>query len=118
MDAALASGRYSREQLLELATASDGGFDPLLFAEALGALTQITDAAFAECRVPLDTIAKMRHRFADWRQPCQKVSSSEPFSQGADQEITGSIDAQIVTEFPAGSGRQRPQPPRNRRRGQ
>jgi hypothetical protein len=32
VDAALTSGRYSREQLLELAAASDGGFDQLLFA--------------------------------------------------------------------------------------
>jgi hypothetical protein len=68
VDAALASGRYSREQLLELAAASDGGFDQLLFAEALGALTQITDAAFAEYLVSQDTVAKMRVRFADWRQ--------------------------------------------------
>jgi Nucleotidyl transferase AbiEii toxin, Type IV TA system len=68
VDAALTSGRYSREQLLELAAASDGGFDPLIFAEALGALTQITDAAFAEYRVSRDTVAKMRHRFSDWRQ--------------------------------------------------
>jgi hypothetical protein len=68
VDAALTSGRYSREQLLELAAASDGGFDRLMFAEALGALTQITDAAFAEYLVPPDTIAKMRLRFAEWRQ--------------------------------------------------
>jgi hypothetical protein len=39
-----------------------------MFAEELGALTQITDAAFAEYRVPPDAIAKMRLRFADWRQ--------------------------------------------------
>ena len=68
VDAALTSGRYTRGQLLELAAAADGGFDSLLFADALGALTQITDAAFAEYQVPPDTIAKMRHRFADWRQ--------------------------------------------------
>jgi hypothetical protein len=68
VDAALTSGRDSREQLLELAAASDGGFDRLMFAEALGALTQITDAAFAEYLVPPDTIAKMRLRFAEWRQ--------------------------------------------------
>lgn len=68
VDVAITSARYTREQLLDLAAAADGGFDPLLFADALGALTQITDAAFAEYRVPPDTIAKMRHRFADWRQ--------------------------------------------------
>jgi hypothetical protein len=33
------SGKYTREQLLELAAAADHGFDPLIFADALGALT-------------------------------------------------------------------------------
>ena len=36
VDATLMSGRYTREQLLELAAAADHGFDPLIFAEALG----------------------------------------------------------------------------------
>ena len=44
VDAAITSGRYTREQLLELAAEADHGFDRLLFADALGALTQITDA--------------------------------------------------------------------------
>ena len=43
-------GRYAGERLLELAAEADSGFDRLLFADALGALTQITDAAFAEYR--------------------------------------------------------------------
>jgi nucleotidyltransferase AbiEii toxin of type IV toxin-antitoxin system len=48
VDAILASGRYTRERLLELAAAADAGFDPQMFASALGALSQITDEAFAE----------------------------------------------------------------------
>jgi hypothetical protein len=44
------SGRYTRKQLLELAAAAERGFDPLIFSDALGALTQITDVAFAEDR--------------------------------------------------------------------
>jgi hypothetical protein len=68
VDAAITSGRYTREQLLVLAAAADYGFDTLLFADALGALTQITDAAFAEYRVPPDSIAAIRRRFAGWRQ--------------------------------------------------
>jgi hypothetical protein len=67
VDAAIMSGRYTREQLLELAADADGGFDRLLFADALGALTQITDTAFAEYRADPDTVADMRHRFAQWR---------------------------------------------------
>ena len=46
---------------------ADHGFDRLLFADALGALTQIIDAAFAEYRADPDMIADMRHRFAQWR---------------------------------------------------
>jgi hypothetical protein len=47
VDAAITSGRYTRERLLELAAEADHGFDRLLFADALGALTQITDAEAA-----------------------------------------------------------------------
>ncbi|MGB2568319.1 nucleotidyl transferase AbiEii/AbiGii toxin family protein [Micromonospora citrea] len=36
VDAALTSGRYTRERLLELAVASDPGFEPRAFADALG----------------------------------------------------------------------------------
>ena len=65
--AALTSGRYTRELLLELAAEADHGFDHLMFADALGALTQITDAAFAEYGTDPGTIADMRHYFAQWR---------------------------------------------------
>lgn len=68
VDAAIISGRYTRERLLELAADADLGFEPLLFADALGALPQITDAAFAEYRIDPEAIADMRHRFAQWRQ--------------------------------------------------
>jgi hypothetical protein len=67
VDAAITSGRYIREQLLELAAEADRGFDRLLFADALGALTQITDTAFAEYRADPGSVADMRHRFAQWR---------------------------------------------------
>jgi hypothetical protein len=67
VDAAVMSGRYTRERLLELAAEADHGFDRLLFAGALGALTQITDAAFAEYRTDPAMVTGMRHRFAEWR---------------------------------------------------
>jgi hypothetical protein len=69
------SGRYTREQLLELAAEADHGFDRLLFADALGALTQITDAAFAEYRADPDMITEMRHRFAQWRRELLETGS-------------------------------------------
>jgi hypothetical protein len=68
VDAAITSGRYTRERLLELAADADLGFDRLLFAGALGALPQITDAAFAEYRTDPQMITDMRRRFAQWRQ--------------------------------------------------
>jgi hypothetical protein len=80
VDVAITSGRYTREQLLDLAAEADHGFDRLLFADALGALTQITDAAFAEYRVPADSVTHMRHRFADWRR--QLLSGDSRPGQG------------------------------------
>jgi hypothetical protein len=76
VDAAITSGRYTRGQLLELAAQADHGFDRLLFADALGALTQITDTAFAEYRTDPGAIADMRHRFAQWRQELLATGSS------------------------------------------
>ena len=64
VDAILASGRYTRERLLELAAAADAGFDPQMFASALGALSQITDEAFAEYGATAEDIGTLRHRFA------------------------------------------------------
>lgn len=49
VDAILASGRYSRERLLELAAAADDGFDRHMFADALGALTQSARRAGPGC---------------------------------------------------------------------
>ncbi|MFE9575932.1 nucleotidyl transferase AbiEii/AbiGii toxin family protein [Nocardia sp. NPDC006044] len=67
IDATITSGHYSRDRLLVLAKESDSGFDPHMFADALGALSQITDDAFAEYGTSSDLVAAMRRRFADWR---------------------------------------------------
>jgi hypothetical protein len=77
VDATLISGRYTRDQLLELAATADGGFDPLIFADALGALTQITDAAFAEYGTDPQVITEMRHRFAEWRRQLIEKRASD-----------------------------------------
>lgn len=75
VDAAVMSGRYTRERLLKLAAEADNGFDRLVFADALGALTQITDSAFAEYRADSGMVADMRHRFAQWR---RELLEAEP----------------------------------------
>ncbi|WP_199515620.1 nucleotidyl transferase AbiEii/AbiGii toxin family protein [Nucisporomicrobium flavum] len=67
IDAVLASGRYSCEQLLQLAEAADPGFDRAIFADTLGALGQISDAAFAPYGADAPAIQRLRQRFATWR---------------------------------------------------
>ncbi|MGW5557377.1 nucleotidyl transferase AbiEii/AbiGii toxin family protein [Micromonospora sp. NPDC003944] len=67
VDAALLSGRYTRQRLLELAAAADPGFEPRAFADALGALTQITDADFDCYGIPAAELPALRERFAHWR---------------------------------------------------
>ncbi|BCB86966.1 nucleotidyl transferase AbiEii/AbiGii toxin family protein [Phytohabitans suffuscus] len=67
VDAAIQSGRYTRERLLELAAAADAGFDLDIFADALGALRQITDADFDQYGPTRNELASLRERFAAWR---------------------------------------------------
>ncbi|MDY7087502.1 MAG: nucleotidyl transferase AbiEii/AbiGii toxin family protein [Actinomycetota bacterium] len=67
IDAVLASGRYTRDQLLRLIKAADPGFDRATFADVLGALDQISDAAFAPYGVDTASIRDMRQRFAEWQ---------------------------------------------------
>jgi hypothetical protein len=63
----LTSGRYSRDDLLQLAAAADPGFDRAMFAASLGALDQISDAAFAPYGVDTASVQRLRRRFAEWR---------------------------------------------------
>lgn len=67
IDAVLQSGQYSREGLLSLAASADSGFDLRAFADALGALRQITDADFDLYDVQPDELPAMRDRFTQWR---------------------------------------------------
>jgi hypothetical protein len=77
IDAVLRSGRFSREELLELGANADNGFTPFLFSQAIGALAQISDAAFAEYGVGLDEIAALRRRFNKWREVLIELKNSE-----------------------------------------
>jgi hypothetical protein len=71
IDAAIESGQYTRERLLELAAASDAGFEAGRFADALGVLNQITDAAFDFYGITPSELATLRTRFAAWRNQLQ-----------------------------------------------
>jgi hypothetical protein len=72
IDAAITSGRYSHARLLELASESDAGFEVGMFADVLGALNQITDAAFAAYDLDPAEITAVRRRFAAWRAALQQ----------------------------------------------
>jgi hypothetical protein len=67
VDAAITSGRYSREQLLTLAETADGGFDRRMFADAIGQAAVITSEQFAQYGVTGEQLAALRARYADWR---------------------------------------------------
>jgi hypothetical protein len=67
VDAAVATGRYTRERLLELAESADAGFDRRLFADLLSMLRRYPDRRFAAYDATPEHIAAMRERFAKWR---------------------------------------------------
>ena len=67
IDGTLRSGRYTRENLLTLAQRADRGFDPRIFADALGQATQLDPDDFAQYGVTGRALDKLRNRFAEWR---------------------------------------------------
>ncbi|MFC7481098.1 nucleotidyl transferase AbiEii/AbiGii toxin family protein [Luedemannella flava] len=67
VDAAITSGRYSRDRLCELAEQTDAGFDRRILADLFGVLGRYPDRRFAAYGVSATRIADMRGRYADWR---------------------------------------------------
>lgn len=67
VDAALATGRYTREQVIALAEQADPGFDRQVFAELLVLLERYPDRRFAAYGADAAALAGMRQRFAAWR---------------------------------------------------
>lgn len=68
VDAAVVSGRFTREQLLDLAEQADAGFDRTVLAELFGMLPRYPDRRFLAYGADPDHIAAMRGRFARWRE--------------------------------------------------
>ncbi|WP_406289264.1 nucleotidyl transferase AbiEii/AbiGii toxin family protein [Embleya sp. NBC_00896] len=66
VDAALASGRYTADRLLELAEEHDAGFDRAYFAQALRAVDRWPDREYAVYGVSEQQIARMRERLKNW----------------------------------------------------
>ncbi|MDG4790699.1 nucleotidyl transferase AbiEii/AbiGii toxin family protein [Micromonospora sp. WMMD1102] len=67
IDAALRSGRYTHESLLELAQRADRGFDRRVFAGALGQAGLLDPDDFARYGVSGQALSALRNRFAAWR---------------------------------------------------
>jgi hypothetical protein len=67
VDAAITSGRYSRERLCELAEQADAGFDRRILADLFGVLERYPDRRFAVYGATAEHMAQLRARFADWR---------------------------------------------------
>ncbi|GAA2546319.1 hypothetical protein GCM10010435_14450 [Winogradskya consettensis] len=67
VDAAVSTGRYSRQKLLELAEQADAGFDRRIFADLLAMVQRYPDRRFASYDAAPEHIAAMRERFAQWR---------------------------------------------------
>ncbi|MFE9657786.1 nucleotidyl transferase AbiEii/AbiGii toxin family protein [Micromonospora sp. NPDC006431] len=67
IDAALMTGRYTRNRLCELAEQSDAGFDRRVLADLFGMLERYPDRRFAAYGADPTHIGEMRKRFAQWR---------------------------------------------------
>ena len=67
VDAAIASGRYTRERLCDLAEQADAGFDRQVLAEVFAVLQRYPDRRLAAYGPTTEDIHAMRARFATRR---------------------------------------------------
>lgn len=68
IDAAVMTGRYTRDQILDLAEQADAGFDRRVLADLFGMLERYPDRRFAAYGAEPGHIKAMRERFALWRE--------------------------------------------------
>jgi hypothetical protein len=66
VDAAITSGRYTLDQLCDLAHQADAGFDRRLFAAMLARIDRLDDEDFTEYDVGAEYIAALRSRVNGW----------------------------------------------------
>jgi hypothetical protein len=66
VDAILTSGRYTQQQLLDLAADHDPGFDRMLFAEALEAIDRLPASLFEPYRVDSSGVSAICQRMHGW----------------------------------------------------
>jgi Nucleotidyl transferase AbiEii toxin, Type IV TA system len=66
VDAILASGRYTEEELLDLAADHDPGFDQSRFAEALAAIDRLPDSLFQPYGMSPKDVSALSERMRAW----------------------------------------------------
>jgi hypothetical protein len=67
IDAAITSGRYTLNQLCDLAHDADAGFDRQLFATMVARIDRLDDEDFTEYGIRTETIGALRNRVQEWR---------------------------------------------------
>lgn len=68
VDAIVASGRYTQDELLDLAADHDPGFDRSWFAQALSAVDRLPDRLFLPYDLSLEDTAALKARMRAWAQ--------------------------------------------------
>jgi hypothetical protein len=68
VDAILSSGRYTEDELLDLAAEHDPGFERSWFAEALSAIDRLPDRLFQPYNLSADDTTALKARMRAWAQ--------------------------------------------------
>jgi hypothetical protein len=112
-------GRYTLEQLCELAAEKDAGFDRRVFVDALAAAAAHSDAAFAELGMASATVAALRASTAGWRAELLNAADTSPTDamQSVGRRTPPVSEALGSTSAPRPSERHRPPPSHARRDG-
>jgi hypothetical protein len=67
VDAAITGGRYTLDQLCDLAHQADAGFDRTLFAAMLARIDRLDDEDFTEYGISAEHVTALRGRVNGWR---------------------------------------------------
>jgi hypothetical protein len=76
VDAILASGRYTEDDLVSLAAGHDPGFDRSWFADALSAIDRLPDSLFAAYGLTAHDTAALRLRMTRWASRIKDAQAS------------------------------------------
>jgi hypothetical protein len=77
VDAVLASGRYTRDELLALAASHDIDFDRLWFAEALAAVDRLPDRLFQPYGVTPELASALKDRMGRWAHEIRSANDTD-----------------------------------------